>query len=140
MWPWSGPASFAPPLSAANASRSSRSVRAPSDAINSSTARGVSRSVDPHLGDDGAAAAAPSSPKCGSTERLTPRAVELLMASLGALTLRELRDALAALNGGANDAGPLQGHTRVLQLYFNSGVWRSIVSEKASTLREREER
>ena len=87
-----------------------------------------------------AAAAAPSSPKCGSTERLTPRAVELLMASLGALTLRELRDALAALNGGANDAGPLQGHTRVLQLYFNSSVWRSIVSEKASTLRELEER
>ena len=33
-----------------------------------------------------------------------------------------------------------QGHARVLQLYFNSSFWRSIVSEKAFTLRELEAR
>ena len=33
-----------------------------------------------------------------------------------------------------------QGHTRVLQLYFNWSFWRSNVSEKAYTLRELEER
>ena len=33
-----------------------------------------------------------------------------------------------------------QGHTRVLQLYINLIVWRSNVSEKASTFRELEER
>ena len=36
--------------------------------------------------------------------------------------------------------GFCQGHTRVLQLYFNLSFWRSNVSEKAHTLRELEER
>ena len=39
-----------------------------------------------------------------------------------------------------NDGGLDQGHTRVLQLYFNLSVWRSNMSERASTFRDLEER
>ena len=42
--------------------------------------------------------------------------------------------------GGARSASGNQGHTRVLQCHFNSSVWRSILPEKASTLRELEGR
>ena len=69
-------------------------------------------------------------------------AAELREADLGLGVPRRSENARNARGSRGRDRQPraAQGHTRVLQLYINLSVWRSNMSEKASTFRALEER